>query len=126
MKKKVMCKNCRKEITIRTCSNSCDDFSVSARKTLKITCKKCGKVCKYDDRDVYAVPNGLLNLLIFFIVLAVIGTMGYFWCHCYLGKTFYTYIVLPIIVAIPVMIYSTYLKSENTKIRNFNRLSKFK
>lgn len=67
-----------------------------------------------------------IKFIDFLIVLAAIGTMGYFWCHCYLGKTFYTYIVLPIIVAIPVMIYSTYLKSENTKIRNFNRLSKFK
>ena len=126
MKKKIICKNCRTEITIRTYSNSCDDFSTSERKTLKITCKKCGKACKYDDRDVYAVQNSLLNLLILLIVLVVIGIMGYFWCHSYLGKTFYTYIVLPIIVAIPVMIYSTYLKSENAKIRNFNRLSKFK
>lgn len=126
MKKKVLCKNCKQEICVRGWSDEWEDFSREKGETFELNCKKCGKSCEYRIYDVYAVVNSMLNLFLFFIVLVLIGVIVYYLYISYWGKSFYAYIVIPIVIAIPVKIYFTYIKSESIKVRNFNRLSRFK
>lgn len=126
MKKKIICKNCKKEIPFRSYLNEYFGYSTKKDETFKVTCDKCGKTNEYYLRDIYAVSNDLLNLLILLILLVIIGLAVYFLCLDYWGQTFYIYIIIPLVIAIPMKIYFTYLKSESTKIRDFNRQARFK
>lgn len=126
MKKKVLCKNCKQEISVRSWSNEWEDFFREKGETFELNCKKCGKNCEYRIYDVYAVVNSMLNLFLFFIVLVLIGLIVYYLYFNYWGESFYIYFALPVVMAIPIMIYFTYIKSEGIKVRNFNRLSRFK
>ena len=126
MKKKIICKNCKMEIHFRSYLNECSTYPVKKSETFKVTCDKCGKTNEYHLRDIYAVSNDLLNLLILLILLVIIGLVVYFLYLNYWEQTFYIYIIIPLVIAIPMKIYFTYLKSESTKIRDFNRQARFK
>jgi hypothetical protein len=98
MKKEVICKNCKKSITVRSWAN---------------------------DRVELAREKGeFFNSLLFITVLVIMAILGYYLFNNFWGKSFYMIFALPIAIAIPGMIYFTYVKSQNGKVRDFNRFRK--
>ena len=124
MIKKVICKNCKKSIIISTWANDRGELARKKGKVLELICKNCRETHKYNVNDVSASTNKLLNGFLFIVVLVLMAVIGYYLFNNFWGKSFYMVFVLPIAIVIPGMIFFTYMKSQNEKVRNFNRFRK--
>lgn len=124
MKKEVICKNCKKSITVRSWANDRVELAREKGESFNLKCKSCGEVHEYNVNEVSANTNSLINSLLFIAVLAIMAVVGYYLFSNFWGKSFYMIFALPIAIAIPGMIYFTYVKSQNGKVRSFNRFRK--
>ena len=124
MRKEVICKNCKKRITVSSWANDRVELGHEKGETFDLECGNCKEVCKYSVNEVSASTNSLLNSVLFIITLAIMAIVGYYLFSNFWGKSFYMIFALPIAIAIPGMIFFTYAKSQNDRIRNFNRFRK--
>lgn len=124
MRKEVICKNCKKRITVSSWANDRVELGREKGETFDLECGNCKEVCKYSVNEVSASTNSLLNSVLFIITLAIMAIVGYYLFSNFWGKSFYMIFALPIAIAIPGMIFFTYAKSQNDRIRNFNRFRK--
>jgi hypothetical protein len=124
MKKEVICKNCKKSITVRSWANDRVELAREKGEFFNLKCKSCGEVHEYNVNEVSANTSSLFNSLLFITVLVIMAILGYYLFNNFWGKPFYMIFALPIAIAIPGMIYFTYVKSQNGKVRDFNRFRK--
>jgi len=124
MKKEVICKNCKKNITVRSWANDRVELAREKGELFKLKCKSCEEVNEYSVNEVSANTSSLFNSLLFIAVLVIMAIVGYYLFNNFWGKSFYMIFALPIAIAIPGMIYFTYMKSQNGKVRDFNRFRK--
>lgn len=124
MKKKVVCKNCKKNITVHSWANDRVELAFEKGEHFKLKCKSCGELYEYNVNEVSANTSSLINRLLFIIVLVIMAVVGYYLFNNFWFKSFYMVFTLPIAIAIPGMIYFTYVKSQNRKVRSFNRFKK--
>jgi hypothetical protein len=124
MKKEVICKNCKKSITVRSWANDRVELAREKGEFFNLKCKSCGEVHEYNVNEVSANTSSLFNSLLFITVLVIMAILGYYLFNNFWGKSFYMIFALPIAIAIPGMIYFTYVKSQNGKVRDFNRFRK--
>ncbi|MCH4897154.1 hypothetical protein E0494_10650 [Marinilabiliaceae bacterium JC040] len=121
MRKEVICKNCKKSIKINSRANDRGELSLEKGKFFEVKCRSCGKVYEYSVNEVSATTNSLFGALMFVFVLLVMAIVGYYLFSNYWGKSFYMVFIIPTAIAIPGMIYFTYLDFMNKGIRRFNR-----
>ncbi len=124
MKKEVVCKSCKKNITVRSWANDRAELAREKGDFFKLKCKSCGKAYEYNVNEVSANTSSLINSLFFVAVLVIMAVVGYYLFINFWGKSFYMVFSLPIAIAMPGMIYFTYVKSQNGKVRDFNRFRK--
>jgi len=78
MRKEVICKNCKKSITVSSWANDRIELELEKGETFELECKNCYKVHKYNVNEVSASTNSLLNSVLFLIVLAIMAIIGYY------------------------------------------------
>ena len=121
MKKTVFCKNCKSEIRIKELADDRLELIYKKGESFIIKCDNCGKSYEYQAKMVHATSNVIFNTVLFIFVLVFMIGIGYLLFSKYWGKSFYMIFVLPLAISIPGMFYFTYIKSQNKKIRLFNR-----
>ena len=121
MRKEVLCKKCNNRIRIKSWANDRVELAREKGDTFEVTCKKCHKTQKYSINEVSAYSSSFINAILLIAVFVLMAGTGYYLFSNYWGISFYMIFALPLAIAIPGMIYFTYVKSKNNKIRNFNR-----
>lgn len=124
MKLCFICKSCQHSNHFTSIYN--DRIKLSRKKgdNIRLECKKCGKYHDYHVNKIFACSNTLLNISLLLIMMSITAFLLYYLFVNYWEKSFYMVFVLPMAAAIPSMIYFTYLKAQNKKINDFNRLRK--
>jgi len=124
MKLCIICKKCDSPNCFNYMVNDRVELSMKKGESFMLRCKKCDFEKEYHVNEVFAKPNIVLNLIIFLIVLLSTVFLGIFLFKNYWEYSIYMVFLIPMTMAIPSMIYFTYIKSQNKKIRTFNNYRK--
>jgi len=82
-------------------------------------CRHCGKKMEVVPNDIVAEENRYSGIL--FLMILVLGLMmGYFVVTNYVDRN--PKMIIGLLLIIPILVYTTYSKSEVSKIRDFNRI----
>ncbi len=124
MKLYVYCKNCNRGITFYSMVNDRVELSFEKGNQIDLTCRKCKVKRKYNVNMVYAKSNIILNLILFLISFFSMVYLAIFLFENYWEGSFYSVILIPSIITIPLLIFVTYMKSKNKNVREFNKYRK--
>lgn len=117
----VRCLSCESEISFFSHSTDRASLARENGEYLPLRCKKCGSQHKYDVNNVSACFSQLWNLLLVILTILSTACLVYYLSVNYWGKSFYSFVIIPMVSGIPATIYITLLNHENKKVRLFNQ-----
>ena len=124
MKKEVICKQCKKNIPVKSGATDRAELARALGKTFELNCPHCNTKRKYHVNDVKATKSKVLSSLTLLIMWILTAIIGYFIFSKYGNRLFFLVYLIPLTVGIPAATYFLYAKSENDAIRRFNRFRK--
>lgn len=124
MRLSVICRTCNLKINFSSSYRDRGVLSKEMGSEIKLTCKKCQSTHFYHVNEVVAEERRLLNLFLFVLMIAATIGLAYYLFVNYWEKSFYMVFILPMIAAMPSMIYTTYVKAESKKVHAFNSYKK--
>ncbi len=121
MKIKVKCKECGANIFFKSFVNDRIELAKLKGDNFVLQCNNCNRINKYHVNETEAYINNKFEFVFLLISLLFIFGTGY-----YLMKTYWNRapIIIPVGLFIPVLIYSTYIRSCNKKKREYNRIKR--
>jgi hypothetical protein len=121
MRLQYTCKNCHKTNRIDRGYADRGRLQRELGSSIELECRHCNLNQIYTPNDVFASSNEWVQIAIFIIVLFTSLLLGWSVFEAYSGKFFYLVFVIPIVMGIPSLIYFNYIKSENQRVRVFNK-----
>lgn len=115
-----ICKKCKKEIAVRSCASDRGELAREKGKVFVLKCKHCQHEHVYNINEVKATVSHLLNLTLLLVAISISSFIGIYLFQNYWGKSIYLTYAIPVAIAIPLIIYSTFINSQNKKLRIFN------
>ncbi len=114
-----VCSHCRKENKVTGKFHSRFDVAQIKGEKFEKDCRHCGKKMEVVPDDIFAKENRYSGIL--FLMILVLGfMMGYVIITNFADKN--SEIIIGFVLIIPILVYTTYNKSEMSKIRDFNRI----
>lgn len=114
-----VCPHCRKENKVTGKFHSRFEIAQIRGEKFEKDCHHCGKKMEVVPNDIVARENRYSGIL--FIMILVLGLMmGYFIITNYVDRN--SEIIIGLLLIVPILVYTTYSKTEMSKIRDFNRI----
>lgn len=115
----VYCRECKKIIPVKKLVSDRGGFRMQYGDSIKLACKKCTYKGKYDVNNIKAKQGYLSILAAIALLPSIIFIICKLWAYSWKGGG--SIYLIPVALMALAFIYSTYLFSETTNIRNFNR-----
>ncbi len=108
------CKSCKNEIGCQTDAHTGVEFTMAEGETKTLNCANCGTNTEFHVDELYAKPSKMPFLIVGLIFLAGIILLLY---QLYFPRNRY----IIILFGVPIGIYLTLKKQDQTRVSNFNK-----
>ena len=113
------CSSCWKENRVKGGFYSRLELAQKKGKKFKVICAHCGSNTELTPNSITARESKTVGFL--FLIILIAGLlMSYILFTTFVNKS--STIIIGFILIIPILVYTTYSKSEMKKVKNFNRI----